>query len=186
MNYQAKILPLVTEPDPLLHLQSKQVKEITDDIRNLMQDMLATMYHSEGIGLAAVQVGVLLKLVVIDIDHYEETRYHKKDNLLHDNEPIFMINPILVDKSVEKVSFCEGCLSLPTIRGDVIRHEWVVVEYLDLDGKKQSKKFTGLLSICAQHEIDHTNGIIFIDHLSRLKKEFFMKKLIKMKDRRSN
>lgn len=176
MNYTAKILPLVTEPDPLLHLPSKEVEEITGDIKHLMQDMLATMYHSEGIGLAAVQVGFLLKLVVIDIDHYE-----KQEAFLHNNEPLFMINPIIVDKSLEMVSFCEGCLSLPTIRGDVMRHEWIVVEYKDQDGNKQSKKFTGLLSICAQHEIDHTNGIIFIDHLSHLKKEFFMKKLMKIK-----
>jgi peptide deformylase len=92
-----------------------------------------------------------------------------------------MVNPVIVDKSQETVTFCEGCLSLPTVRADVTRYDWIVVEYLDYNGEKQQSKFTGLLSICAQHEIDHTNGIIFIDHLSRLKKEFFMKKLIKLR-----
>lgn len=173
-----KTLPLVTEPDPRLHIPSKAVEKVTDEIRKLMHDMLETMYKSEGIGLAAVQVGVHLKVVVMDIDQ----RAHEENMpLVHEGKPIFMINPEIVEKSKEKIMFCEGCLSLPTVRSDVERHEWVVVEYLDYDGNKQRKKFDGLLSICAQHEIDHTNGIIFIDHLSRLKKEFFMKKLIKLR-----
>lgn len=175
MNYTPKILPLVTEPDPRLHISSKNVDEITLDIQHLMQDMLATMYKSEGIGLAAVQTGVHLRIVVMDVDYSEREIKH------HDNKPIFMVNPIIVKKSEETVTFCEGCLSLPTIRADVIRHESVVVEYLDYDGNQQTKSFSGILAICAQHEIDHTNGIIFIDHLSRLKKEFFMKKLIKLR-----
>ncbi len=178
MKIQGKILPLVTEPDPRLHIPSKDVEKITDDIRKLMDDMLATMYSSEGIGLAAVQVGVHLRLVVIDID--QNAKYDGIP-LIHDGKTIFMVNPEIVEKSEETVTFCEGCLSLPTVRADVIRHEWIVVQYLDYDGQIQKKKFDGLLSICAQHEIDHTNGIIFIDHLSRLKKEFFMKKLLKLR-----
>jgi peptide deformylase len=175
MSYKPKALQLVVEPDPRLHIMSKEVTEVTDEIRNLMEDMLFTMYKSEGIGLAAVQVGIHLKVVVIDIDYCE------KSTSLHSGKPIFMVNPVIVDKSQETVTFCEGCLSLPTVRADVTRYDWIVVEYLDYNGEKQQSKFTGLLSICAQHEIDHTNGIIFIDHLSRLKKEFFMKKLIKLR-----
>lgn len=175
MSYKPKVLQLVLEPDPRLHIVSKEVTEVTDEIRNLMDDMLLTMYESEGIGLAAVQVGIHLRVVVIDVD------YSERSTTLHGGKPIFMVNPVIISKSEETVTFCEGCLSLPTVRADVTRHDWIVVEYLDYDGNKQQGKFTGLLSICAQHEIDHTNGIIFIDHLSRLKKEFFMKKLIKLR-----
>jgi peptide deformylase len=175
-----KILQLVVEPDPRLHIPSKAVDQVNDEVRQLMDSMLATMYKSEGIGLAAVQVGVDLKVVVIDIDQTLEKDF------LHDQKPIYMVNPEIVEKSEETVIFCEGCLSLPTVRADVVRNEWIVVEYLDYEGKKKKEKFTGLLSICAQHEIDHTNGIIFIDHLSRLKKEFFMKKLIKLRKQMGN
>lgn len=180
MKYIGKVLQLVVEPDPRLHIPSKTVDDITDEIRQLMDNMLTTMYESEGIGLAAVQVGVHLKVVVIDVDQTLEKDF------LHDQKPIFMINPEIVEKSKETITFCEGCLSLPTVRADVVRHEWIVVEYLDYNGDKKRETFTGLLSICAQHEIDHTNGIIFIDHLSRLKKEFFMKKLIKLRKQISN
>ncbi len=175
MDHTEKILQLIVEPDPRLHIASKEVEDITDETRHLMDNMLSTMYHSEGVGLAAVQVGVHLRVVVMDVDQTLEKDF------LHDQKPIFMVNPQIVEKSDETISFCEGCLSLPTVRAEVIRHEWVVVEYLDYNGNKQRKKFTELLSICAQHEIDHTNGIIFIDHLSRLKKELFMKKLIKLR-----
>lgn len=175
---EGKILPLVTEPDPRLHIISKPVERITDDIKQLLQDMLTTMYSSEGIGLAAVQVGVHLKVVVIDID---QNAREEGVPLVHEGKPIFMINPEIVEKSSEMVTFCEGCLSLPTVRADVVRRESVTVEYLDHDGTKHRKKLDGLLAICAQHEIDHTHGIIFIDHLSRLKRDFFMKKLMKLK-----
>ena len=175
MTYQPQILKLVVEPDPRLHIISTALEEVTDDIRNLMQDMLATMYENDGIGLAAVQVGIHYRVVVIDIDYVE------REQILHDRKPIFMVNPVILERSHETVSSYEGCLSLPTIRGEVIRHEWIIVEYLDYDGNKKQEKFSGLLSICAQHEIDHINGMIFIDHLSRLKKEFFMKKLIKLR-----
>lgn len=175
---KGKILPLVTEPDPRLHIPSKAVEKVTDEVKQLIHDMLETMYKSEGIGLAAVQVGVHLRVVVMDID---QRAAEENMPLVHDGKPIFMINPEIVEKSEDMVMFCEGCLSLPTVRADVERHEWVIVEYLDYDGNKQRKKFEELMSICVQHEIDHTNGIIFIDHLSRLKKEFFMKKLIKLR-----
>ncbi len=175
METKAKILELVTEPDPRLHISSQPVDEITQEIRQLMDNMLATMYKNEGIGLAAVQVGVHQRVVVIDVDQALEKDF------LHRQKPIFMVNPEIIKRSEEKVIFCERCLSLPTIKGDVERHEWIVVDYLDYDGNKQKDKFTGLLSICAQHEIDHTNGIIFIDHLSRLKKEFSLKKLMKLR-----
>ena len=178
MTYKGKILPLVIEPDPRLHIVSKAVESVTDDIRNLMNDMLVTMYSSKGIGLAAVQVGLHIRVVVIDID-----QEHQGDStpLLHDGMPLFMVNPEIIEKSDETIPFREGCLSLPSVSDDVIRYEWIVVEYLDYDGKIQRKKFDGLLSICAQHEIDHTNGIVFIDHLSQMKKSFWVKKLLKLR-----
>lgn len=174
---QLEILPLVIEPDSRLHIPSENVQEVNDEIRQLMQNMLHTMYHNEGIGLAAVQVGVFLRVVVIDVDKSE----NNPQELMHEGKPIFMVNPTIIERSSTMTSFCEGCLSLPTIRGDVQRHEWIVVEYLDYNGILQQRRCEGLLSICTQHEIDHTNGIIFIDHLSSLKKEFFMKKLIKLR-----
>lgn len=177
MAYKGKILPLIIEPDPRLHIVSKAVEDVTDDIRQLMHDMLVTMYSSQGIGLAAVQVGLHIRVVVIDID--QDTRADFMP-LLHDGKPIFMVNPEIVEKSEATIQFREGCLSLPTVNDNVIRYEWIVVEYLDYDGNPQSKEFDGLLSICAQHEIDHTNGIVFIDHLSQMKKGFWMKKLLKL------
>lgn len=177
MTYKGKILPLIIEPDPRLHIVSKAVESVTDEIRQLMHDMLLTMYSSQGIGLAAVQVGLHIRVVVIDID-----QDNKGDNipLLHGGEPIFMVNPEIVARSETTIQFREGCLSLPTVSDNVIRYEWIVVEYLDYDGQLQRKKFNGLLSICAQHEIDHTNGMVFIDHLSQMKKSFWMKKLLKL------
>lgn len=179
MSYKPQIRNLVVEPDPRLHIISTPVEEVTDEIRHLMEDMLATMYRNEGIGLAAVQVGVHSRAIVIDID------YTERDQVRHDRKPIFMVNPVIVEKSDEIVNSHEGCLSLPTVRSDVMRNELIVVEYLDYHGNRQKETFSGLLSICIQHEIDHTNGIIFIDHLSRLKKAFFMKKLIKLRKQMS-
>ena len=175
MSYKPQILKLVVEPDPRLHIKSRALEQVTDETRHLMDDMLATMYKNQGIGLAAVQVGVHDRVVVIDIDYIE------KDQVRHGREPLFMVNPTIIEYSKETVISHEGCLSLPTVRSDIIRYESIVVEYLDYNSTKKQGEFSGLLSICAQHEIDHTNGIIFIDHLSRLKKEFFMKKLIKLR-----
>lgn len=169
MQYKGKILPLIIEPDPSLHKISANVIEITSDIRQMMHDMVMTMYHNEGMGLAAVQVGVHLRVIVIDIPHEEITK------------PLFLINPEIIERSDEIITFCEGCLSLPMITAEVQRNKWIIVNYLDYDGNLQSLKCDDLLSVCMQHEIDHINGIIFLDHLSKLKKDIFLKKLIKNK-----
>ncbi len=183
--YQPKLLQLVTEPDPRLHQPSDTVKEVTDGIHHLMDDMLFTMYGSGGVGLAAVQIGVHLRVVVIDIDQVNRTTNKKRrthdGELLHNGEPIHMINPEIVSKSEETIVYCEGCLSFPSITADITRYTSVTVKYLDYYGNEQICDFDGLLSICAQHEIDHTNGIVFLDHLSRLKREYLIKKLIKYK-----
>jgi len=175
MSYKPQILKLVIEPDPCLHIKSKLVEEVNDEIRHLMDDMLATMYKNEGIGLAAVQVGIHKKVVVIDID------YTMQNQVLHDRKPIFMVNPTIIEYSKEKVTSPEGCLSLPQVWDSVMRYESILVEYLDYNEERRQERFAGLLSICIQHEIDHTNGTVFIDHLSRLKKEFFIKKLKKLR-----
>ena len=171
MTYTSKVLPLVTEPDPKLHIKSKDVEKVTEEIQQLMQDMLATIEHNNGIGLAAVQVGVMVRVAVMDI----------RKSVPSAPGPIFLVNPVITKRSEETTTYCEGCLSLPHIQADVVRPSKVTVECLDYNGNKQIHQFEDLLAICVQHEIDHTNGIIFLDHLSRLKKEYLMKKLLKHK-----
>jgi peptide deformylase len=187
MTYKPKLLQIITEPDPRLHRKSATVEEVTEKIQHLMEDMLFTMYSSEGIGLAAVQAGVHLRVIVMDIDQLHnsdstaKSRHNPNGKNFHDGKPIYMINPEIVNKSDETTIYCEGCLSFPSITADVTRHTSVTVECLDYYGKKQTHNFEGILSICAQHEIDHTNGVVFLDHLSRLKREYLVKKLLKYK-----
>ena len=135
-----------------------------------MDDMLETMYEAPGIGLAAVQVGILKRLIVIDI-----SKDDKKKN------PLFIINPKIIYKSKKKSTFEEGCLSLPGHFAEIERPAECHLEYLDYNGKQKKLKAEGLLSTCIQHEVDHLDGILFIDYLSKLKKDMIIKKLIKQK-----
>lgn len=167
MTYKGKILPLVTEPDPLLHLVSQAVTEITPEIQNLIDDMIVTMYENDGVGLAAIQVGAQLRIIVMDTEQ----------------ELITLINPEIVEKSPNTIVFCEGCLSLPSIKAEITRHESIVVKFSDRENNLHTRKFTGLSSVCIQHEIDHLNGIIFLDYLSKLKRGIYMKKLQKFKNK---
>ena len=135
-----------------------------------MDDMLETMYAAPGIGLAAVQVGILKRLIVIDISKEKETK-----------NPLFLINPEIVSKSKKTSIYEEGCLSLPGYFAEIERPAECQIEYIEYDGKKKEMKANGLLATCIQHEVDHLNGILFIDYLSKLKKDMIIKKLVKHK-----
>jgi peptide deformylase len=180
------VLPLVTAPDPRLEARSEPVSEVNADIRQLMDDMLETMYEQEGIGLAAVQVGVHKRVLVMDLrdtaERYEEEGADKPEFL----GPYFMAIPEIVKNSEEETDFEEGCLSFPGQRAVVSRPSQVTVRYLDYDGKQQEVECDGLLAICVQHEIDHLNGVVFIDHVSKLKHDMIMRRVAKIKKRMSS
>jgi peptide deformylase len=167
------VLPLVIAPDPFLKQVSTAVEKVDDEVREFLDDMLETMYHSNGIGLAAVQVGRLARLIVIDV------HWHKDDS--GTREPLKLINPEVVSTSKDESSYKEGCLSFPDQFSDVVRPAFVKISYLDEQGKKHELEAEGLLATCIQHEIDHINGITFVDHISRLKRDMIHKKLTKAK-----
>ncbi len=140
--------------------------------------MLETMYHEDGIGLAAVQVGVLKRILVMDVN--QDSKYDNEENNNNiSGNPFYVVNPQIIKSSKETSVLYEGCLSFPEIRADVTRPKKVTVKYLDYYGKEQILEADGLLATCVQHEIDHLNGITFVDYLSRIKKAMLLKKLIK-------
>jgi peptide deformylase len=159
---------IIILPDKRLRSVSKPVDKIGDDVRTLVADMFETMYEAPGIGLAAIQVGVPLRVVTMDLSKREE-----------DSEPKVFINPEIVSSSEEQSVYEEGCLSIPDIHEDVERPARVKVKYLDLDGKPQEADAEGLFATCIQHEIDHLNGVLFIDHISKLKRDRIVKKFTK-------
>ena len=161
---------IVIEPDPILRKKSDILEKVDDELRILLDDMLETMYAAPGIGLAAVQIGILKRLIVIDISKDKEKK-----------NPIFLINPEIISKSKNTSIYEEGCLSLPGHFAEIERPEECQIRYIDYDGKKKEMKANGLLATCIQHEIDHLNGILFIDYLSKLKKDMIVKKLVKQK-----
>ena len=161
---------ILIEPDPILRKKCEPLDKVDDSVRKLMNDMLETMYEAPGIGLAAIQIGILKKLVVIDISKGEEKK-----------NPLFFINPEIVYKSNQTSIYEEGCLSLPGQFAEIERPSECTLNYIDYDGKKKELKAKGLLATCIQHEVDHLNGILFIDYLSKLKKDMIIKKLVKHK-----
>ena len=161
---------ILIEPNKLLRQVSKVVEKVGDEERQLMDDMLDTMYDAPGIGLAAIQIGVPKRIIVLDISKDENKK-----------EPRYFVNPIIKNKNKEKAKYEEGCLSVPDQFAEIERPNTCEVEYLDYDGKKQLLKADGLLATCIQHEIDHLEGILFIDYLSKLKKSMIIKKLSKNK-----
>ncbi len=180
-----KILPLVIAPDPLLKQVSKPVDKIDEALRQLMKDMVNTMYSERGVGLAAVQIGVLKRVLVIDVDyeiedHNHHDHHHCSGVHVRNTNPRFFVNPQIIEFSKESQSYNEGCLSFPEMRSDVIRPQKVKVKYLDFNGNEQVEEMTGLLAICIQHEIDHLNGIVFVDHISKLKRDVILNKMKKM------
>ena len=161
---------IITEPNKLLRQISKNIERITEEDQKLMDDMLETMYAANGIGLAAIQIGVPKRIIVIDIS---------KDS--GKKEPMYFVNPIIKNKHHEKATYEEGCLSVPNQFAQIDRPSTCEVEYLDYYGKKKLLKADGLLATCIQHEMDHLEGILFIDYLSKLKKSIIIKKLSKLK-----
>ena len=161
-------LPIIVAPDPRLKQVSKPVTKVDSAIRQLMDDMLETMKAAPGIGLAAPQVGVLKRVIVLEIER-EDTS----------TGPLFMANPEIVDVSEEDATYNEGCLSVPEHYADVVRPAKVTVRYLDRDNVQQEMACEGLLATCVQHEIDHLDGILFIDKISSLKRSMILRKLVK-------
>ena len=159
---------ILTAPDPRLKKKSKPVASVDAETRQLMDDMLETMYAAPGIGLAAPQVGELKRVIVLDIDR-EDVK----------TGPLFMANPEIVAASDEDATYEEGCLSLPEHYSDVVRPARVTVRYLDRDGVQKNLACEGLLATCVQHEIDHLDGILFVDHISALKRNMILRKLLK-------
>jgi peptide deformylase len=167
------VKPILTEPNKLLRQISKPVESVGDEERKLMNDMLDTMYAAPGIGLAAIQIGIPKRIIVMDISRDED----KKD-------PRYFVNPVIKNKNDETSKYEEGCLSVPDQFAEIERPNECEVEYLDYNGKKQLLKADGLLATCIQHEMDHLEGILFIDYLSKLKKSMIIKKLSKIKSNR--
>ena len=175
-------MPIVTYPDPILKRKALPVENFDKELRELCQNMIHTMYHAQGIGLAAPQVGVGRRIFVLDVDYEREKiiepQTQKKMVRCGQLNPHVFINPVLAEKSGEMV-FREGCLSLPGVYQEVIRFENIVVNYQDLDGNHKVWKAEGLLSVCMQHENDHLDGIVFVERLSDLKRDFLLKKYYK-------
>ena len=167
-------LPIVLAPDPVLKAKAKPVAAVDDSIRRLMDDMLETMYAAPGIGLAANQIGVLKRVIVLDVAREGDAP-----------KPVGMANPEVVWASDELSVYNEGCLSLPEHYADITRPKEIRVRYLDRDGKKQEIAADGLFATCIQHEIDHLDGVLFVDHLSALKRNMILKKLVKLKKQRA-
>lgn len=169
------VLPIVEVPDPRLRVLSKPVEAITDDTRAFVSDMIDTMYDANGIGLAAIQVGVDSRILVIDL----------QDEKDEDDKPVkaphAYINPEILSVSEETSTYNEGCLSIPEQYADVQRPAACRVRWQDEQGVSHEEDLTGLLATCMQHEIDHLNGVLFIDHISRLKRDMVMKKLTKLR-----
>lgn len=166
------ILSLVIAPDERLKTKSAPIEKVDADITRLAADMFDTMYHERGIGLAAVQVGVLKRMLVADVTWREEEG---------PGEQYVLINPEVVNAGDEMNLYKEGCLSFPDQFADVERPKSVRVKFMDLAGKEQEREFDGLLATCIQHEIDHLNGIVFVDHISLTKRDMILRKLQKMK-----
>ena len=164
------IRPLVIAPDERLNIASQKVDVVDDSIRALLNDMLETMYANDGLGLAAVQIGVHKRCIVIDVAVRENR-----------NEPMKLVNPEIITHSSDDNIFQEGCLSFPDQYSEVKRPESVVVRYLDENGVEKTIEANGILATCIQHEIDHINGIVFVDHISKMKRDMIIKKLKKAK-----
>ena len=165
------IRKILTEPNKTLRQVSLPVGRVGKTEQLLMDDMLETMYHAKGIGLAAIQIGVPKRIIVMDLSKEEEKK-----------EPRYFVNPVIKNKNLNLSKYLEGCLSIPDQFAEVDRPSTCEVEYLDYNGNKKLLKTDGLLATCIQHEMDHLEGILFIDHLSKLKKSMIIKKLSKLKN----
>lgn len=166
------IKTILTEPNKKLRQVSLPVKKVGKEEQNLMNDMLETMYDAKGIGLAAIQIDIPKKIIVLDISKSE-----------NEKKPMFFVNPLIINKDLNLTTYEEGCLSVPDQFAEIDRPSKCEVEYLDYDGNKKLLKANGLLATCIQHEMDHLEGVLFIDYLSKLKKSMILKKLSKQKNK---
>ena len=164
------IRKILTEPDPFLRQKSTNVDTVDNDVRSLMDDMLETMYDAPGIGLAAIQVGGPKRVIVMDLSKNDEKK-----------NPLYFVNPEIITKSKNDASYEEGCLSVPNQFAEISRPDYCKVKFLDYKGNEKIIEAEGLLATCIQHEMDHLEGILFIDYLSKLKKSMIIKKLSKQK-----
>ena len=166
------IKTILTEPNKKLRQVSLPVEKVGKEEQNLMNDMLETMYDAKGIGLAAIQIDIPKKIIVLDISKNE-----------NEKKPMFFVNPLIINKDLNLTTYEEGCLSVPDQFAEIDRPSKCEVEYLDYDGNKKLLKANGLLATCIQHEMDHLEGVLFIDYLSKLKKSMILKKLSKQKNK---
>src|SRR5690349_16015247 len=169
------IRPIIEVPDPLLRQISSPVDKVDDDIRALIADMFETMYDAPGIGLAAIQVGIPKRILVIDLQEPEEEGGPPV------KDPRVFINPEILEESDQDVPYTEGCLSVPDQYAEVDRPDRIRARWLDENGESHEEEIEGLLATCLQHEMDHLNGVLFIDHLSRLKRDMILRKLAKQR-----
>jgi len=172
------ILPILETPDPLLRRKSAPVEAVTPELQTLIDDMFETMYAAPGIGLAAIQVGVPKRILVIDLQEPEQEGGEPV------RKPLVFINPEIVTASDTVQPYTEGCLSVPDQYAEVERPDRVRARWLDRDGTQHDEELEGLLGICLQHEMDHLEGVLFIDHLSRLKRDMILRKLAKARKER--
>jgi peptide deformylase len=164
------LLPIITAPDPRLKLIAKPVASVDAEVRRLMDDMLETMYAAPGIGLAAPQVGVTRRVLVVDVAREAESP-----------QPLRIANPEILWRSEEMATYNEGCLSLPEHYADVERPARIKLRYLDYENEIREVEMEGLLATCVQHEMDHLDGVLFVDHISSLKRNIILRKLAKLK-----
>jgi peptide deformylase len=164
------ILPIITIPDPLLRKKAAPIERVDAALLKLAENMLATMYDAPGIGLAAPQVGILRRLIVMDPSRDEEAK-----------QPLVMVNPVILERGSEMRTHEEGCLSIPDVTAEIERPAMTRVGFIDREGKSQEQALEGIWSTLVQHEIDHLNGVLFIDYLSRLKRDMIVKKFTKQK-----
>ena len=172
------LLPIIEVPDPLLRAQSAPLESVGDDVSRLIADMFETMYEAPGIGLAAIQVAVPKRLLVIDLQDPEEEGGEPV------KRPHVFINPEIVERSPATKVYNEGCLSIPDQYAEIERPDVVRARWIDEKGASQEGEFDGLMSVCLQHEVDHLNGVLFIDHLSRLKRDMVVRKVVKARRER--
>lgn len=177
------LMHIISVPDPVLRTTSAPVERVDSDLKRLVRDMFDTMYEAVGIGLAAVQVAVPRRLLVIDLQDPDPVAEGEEEGPPVKRPHVF-INPEIVYRSDARKSYNEGCLSIPEQYAEIERPDIVRARWTDLDGKSQEGEFDGLMSVCLQHEVDHLNGVLFIDYLSRLKRDMIVKKVVKArKDR---
>ena len=176
------LLPIIETPDPRLRVISKPVETFDAELKQLVADMFETMYDAPGIGLAAIQIGVPKRILVIDLQEADPEDPEGKKVI---RDPRIFINPVFSDESEEHSVYSEGCLSVPEQYAEVLRPDRIRAKWQDVEGKTYEEEIDGLLAVCLQHEMDHLNGVLFIDHLSRLKRDMVLKKLAKWRKERS-